>query len=400
MPAGDLPLLVIVGGDMVLNILEKGLDSIDRATLTPLVRRVLGSETVEIVGWHRQRIHGGAGLNASVHRFAGNGRDEDTTRPWSFILKAIRASSEADDPSALGYWKREPLAYKSGLLEDLPGDVAAPRCFSVIEKPDGEIWLWLEDIRDEIGPHWTLEHYGLVARQLGQFNGAYLVGRPSPSWPWLSSGWLHAYVAQAAQAIALLRDSVGRPLIHRWLAGNGAEALFHLWAERETLFTALGHLPSTFCHLDAFRRNLFIRHSVDGRNQMVAIDWAYAGTGTIGHEIAPLTMASIVFFEIEVSRGLDLDEIVYESYLDGLRDAGWHGDPRMVRFGYLATVALRYHIGNLAVGLPLVLNENMHPSLEQTLGRSVEELIDFYAEVTQLLLRLEDEMWKLIDYFR
>jgi hypothetical protein len=37
------------------------LQSIDSATLTPLVRQALGSETVEVIDWDYQELHGGAG---------------------------------------------------------------------------------------------------------------------------------------------------------------------------------------------------------------------------------------------------------------------------------------------------------------------------------------------------
>jgi hypothetical protein len=36
------------------------LQSIDNATLTPLVRQALGSETVEVTSWDIQQVYGGS----------------------------------------------------------------------------------------------------------------------------------------------------------------------------------------------------------------------------------------------------------------------------------------------------------------------------------------------------
>ena len=94
--------------------------------------------------------------------------------PWSLILKAIGANPDVDvPPTDYRYWKREPLAYESGLLDELPGGCFAPRCFGSVVADDGA-WLWLEDVRDDLGPEWPFEHYGVVARHLGQLNGTYL----------------------------------------------------------------------------------------------------------------------------------------------------------------------------------------------------------------------------------
>ena len=68
---------------------------------------------------------------------------------------------DRSDPSNTRYWKREPLAYKTGFLADLPGDLVAPRCFGVGEPSENEFWLWLEDVAAEEGSRWSMERYGL-----------------------------------------------------------------------------------------------------------------------------------------------------------------------------------------------------------------------------------------------
>ena len=43
----------------------------------------------------------------------------------------------------------------------------------------------------------------------------------------------------------------------------------------------------------------------------------------------------------------ELEELVVREYLRGLNDAGWHGDPGLVRLGYMAGAALNYGIATL-----------------------------------------------------
>ncbi|MFQ5614419.1 MAG: phosphotransferase, partial [Anaerolineae bacterium] len=325
---------------------EARLQAIDRVTLTPLVRRALGSRTVEVVDWNYNQIHGGFEVNAGIYRFAGQGRDRGKTVPWSLILKIIRPPAGEDDPGDWNYLKRDVLVYQSGLLADLPGGLAAPRCFGITEETDGEFWLWLEEVADDIGPQWPLTRYGLAARHLGRFNGAYLTGRrPLPSQPWLSRGWLRSLVPQAAPQIAQLPTVLDHPLVRRLYPPDVAGGLFRLWAERETFLEALDRLPQTFCHRDAFRRNLFARRGPDGREQTVAIDWVFAGAGAVGAEMVALVVATLGFREVEFDRAQELEIIVFEGYLAGLDAAGWGGDPRLVRFGYAAAAALRYVLG-------------------------------------------------------
>jgi hypothetical protein len=371
--------------------------AIDRATLAPLVQSALNSETVDVIDWECTQLHGGLGAGTAIYRFAGQGREQGQTVPWSLILKTLHPQIPADAPSAWNYYKREADAYRSGWLADLPGGLAAPRCFGVLEHPDGTCWIWLEDVRDEIGPHWPLEHYRVVARHAGQFNGVYLVDRPLPSWPWLSVGWMRQYVEQAAPALPLLRDSLDHPLVRRAWPGDAIDRFFRLWEERDLFLDALDRLPQTICHLDVFRRNLFACKMADGGDQTVAVDWAFAGRGAIGEELVPLIQASVAFYEVGPEKAQALEEIVFDGYFEGLRDAGWRGDPRQVRLGY-AAASLRYRCGGeLGRFLPILLDESLHDIAQQTFGRSVGEVADFWAYVGHLFDGTIDEARALID---
>ena len=232
--------------DEKLEIQAARLASIDQATLTPLVRSALGSKAVEVLNWEFERLHGGIAAGTAVYRFSGQGRDQHQTIPWSLILKVLQSEGGSADASAWDYYRREVDAYQSGWAADLPGGLVAPRCLGVLDHPDGTCWMWLEEVVEEIGSQWPLEHYGIVARHLGQFNGAYLVNRQLPDWPWLSSNWLWHYVEQSAPAMEPLRDSEASPWGRRWLPDKDSDRFFHLWEERERYFDALDRLPRRF----------------------------------------------------------------------------------------------------------------------------------------------------------
>ena len=369
--------------------------AIDQAMLTPLVQSALGSKTVEVPDWDSEQLHAGIGAGTAVYRFSGQGRDQERTIPWSLILKTLGPEGGSEDISAWNYYKREVDAYRSGWFDDLPGGMVAPGCFGVIEYPDGTCWLWLEDISDIFGAQWPLEQYGVVARHLGQFNGAYLGDRPLPNWSWLSSNWIRRYIEQSAPAMEPLRDSLAHPLVRRWLPGEARDRFFRLWAERELYLDALDRLPQTICHYDVFRRNLFARRTAGDDDQTVVLDWAFVGRGPIGADIHPLIFASVSFFEVELDKAQELEEIVFEGYLEGLRDSGWQGDPRQVRLGY-AAADIRYTFAEIGRWLAIVYDDSLIARLELAGGRPVGEILDSIARVRRAFSRLNDKARELM----
>src|SRR5215212_7076789 len=97
-------------GGPVMNTMMQ-LQAVDQATLTPLVRKALGSEFVSLIDWQVAPYGGGAGQ--CVYRFVGSAHDRGSTVPWSLVLKIVPAPSHDDEPSASRYGRRELLAYQS-----------------------------------------------------------------------------------------------------------------------------------------------------------------------------------------------------------------------------------------------------------------------------------------------
>jgi hypothetical protein len=342
------------------------------------------------------------GGSYGIYRFRGQARVKREVLTWSLILKAmgpevLAASGVATaDPSDADYWKREILIFQSGLLADLPEGLVAVRCFGVFEYPGQEFWLWLEDVEDTV---WSWEDYGLAARHVGQFNGAYLSGRPVPQATWLSTGRVRRWLAQGEAGIADIQRLSRYPFNRSWLGSDGVTRILHLWTEQARLLAALDRLPRTFCHHDAFRRNLMIRRNGAGQAETVAIDWAKAGTGAIGEEMATLVTMSVVFLELEADQLQELEAIVLTGYLAGLREAGWQGDPQLVRFGYAATAAISFGLGLAGIILTRFTTVEWIPTLEEIAGRPIviDALLSERAIMQRHLLDLGDEALALLD---
>jgi hypothetical protein len=378
------------------------LAGVNPAMLEPMVRALLGEPAATVVeGWSCRSLGGGIGEGLGLYRVTGSARVGGASQPWALVVK-LGAAAEGTAPGAWNYPAREALAYSSGLLAALPGGLAAPRCLAVETQPNGTTRLWLEAITDAHPGPWPLERYALVARHLGRFNGAYVAGTPLPADAWLSKGWLRGWVAAAGLAVADLEQVVGpeaAPLTRHLYPPPVVAELTRLWAEREPFLTALDRLPQTFCHHDAFRRNLLGRKGPKGE-ELVALDWADAGQAAVGEELVPLMLGSLLFFEAVGIRPHDLDAACFASYLVGLREAGWAGDERLARLGFTADAALHTTVGALRQALPLVTDPALHPFGEDLFGRPLAEVVEGWAELWPFQFELADEARALLPTVR
>jgi len=378
------------------------INDIDPTILTAPVRQALDAPTAEIIQWERDSIRyiNTEKSNLGLYRFRGTANVDGQARPWSVVLKAVRAPLHDADPSFWNYHRREILAYQDSLLAELPGGLLAPRCLGSSQYSDGVCWLWLEDIVDSSGQAWSLDEYRLAARQLGRFNGAYLVGAPLPIRPWLSRHWLQGWMAHYEQGcrdtLRLVRDEDfwEHPLLKSAFPTSISDDVLRLWDSHEVLLAALDRLPQTFCHMDAYRPNLFIRRDAQGMEQTVAIDWVFAGVGAVGEEIANLLAASLIWLEHDAADAKGLDEAVFSGYLDGLRAAGWKEDFRLARLGYATACALRWGVVGLW-WLRSLTSAEEQAEFEKHWGYPMPELVQQWSSAIYYVLGLAEEAQQL-----
>ncbi len=343
------------------------IDAIDASTITPLVRQLLQDQSAIVLDCTRQPLEGGFS-GSLLYRFRGQAQSAGQIKRWSVILKVISLENGGQTPETRDYWKREVLLYQSTLLEQLPSDLIAPRCYLISEYEGEEYWLWLEDmlstqdlttVNSDVngavnGDAWSPEQYQIAANHLGQMNGLYWARRPLPQQTWLKRSDIRLQLARAEAGISQLPQLRHAPSFAPLLTEERVAQIQRLWAERERLLAALERLPQTFCHGDAFRFNLIARRSAVGQTQTVALDWGMAGIAPIGEEIVPLFAFSLIFVKFEIERIPQLDRLIFAGYLEGLRSAGWQGDEKLVRFAFTASAALKTGVADPAIKMPNV----------------------------------------------
>lgn len=366
--------------------------SITAENLAHVLQRVTGNQSVQIREWEVQGLKGGLEDYSAIYRLQGSVVADGTVQSWSLILKTIQPDAQFDDPQGYRYWKRETEAYQSGLLQELPGQVTAPHCYDIQGKPDGSVWIWLEDIKDEQEHPWPIERYAQVARHLGQFNGAYLAGRPLPGDTWIAHDWLRKYLRHAAPMVEFILQNPVHPAVQSMLPGIALPLTLACWDECPRMLKVLDELPQTFCHQDAFGRNLFYRHE-----QVIALDWGYSGIAPVGAELAPLIGVAFGLARFPSGQAKELDQACFEGYLEGLRQVGWEPDLWQVRVGYTVTMFLRYTLG-AAIGemLPGLLDEKTRPHWVEGVGGPPDQVGETDAGVAAYYQSIAMEALKLL----
>jgi hypothetical protein len=327
---------------------------LDRSILTPILCEVLRHDVVEVTEWTSALLHEPVSVTTGgVFRVVGMANTPGRTGlPWSVVLKVVVSAPEMDDPSLDQYWKREILAYESGFLQQLRGPLVAATCHGITVRPDGQVWIWLEEIADDLGPDWPIERLETAARHLGRFNGTY-AGSRAPDAPWLARGFLRSWVSQgvtrvgarltALEQLEILQDphSWEHDLLRMTFPAPPIDRLTRLWENHERLLDGVDRLPRILSHGDANSANLFTRKRSGHEDQTVAIDWAFLGIAGIGEEAGNFATWPVAYLAKTTPTEVT-DRVLFDAYLSGLREAGWLGDTRLVRFGYAAHAALRW----------------------------------------------------------
>ena len=195
-----------------------------------------------------------------------------------------------------------------------------------------------------------------------------------------------------AETFENLECYLENPLARRTLPLKAKARIQAIWRERATFIKALGALPKTLCHIDAFRRNILHR-----RQDVLLIDWAMVGHAALGEELVSLVAVSAYHERLSPDDARQLDRVVFSGYLDGLAEAGWRGDARLPRLGYTCAMVLR-GLAGVKQDIDLMLDADCHGDLLDNFGRErIDEVADFFAEVRRFrLLEMAAEARELL----
>lgn len=220
----------------------------------------------------------------------------------------------------------------------------APALRGVDERPDGEIVLRLEDVRQD-GEGATGEGSIVgVARDLGLLSGTWL-GRHTEE-HWLFRGWIERHAQPGAQAAG--REALRRahPAALDRL-GSRLDLGVSLIDAQPRIAALLDSLPQTLCHHDAVGANVLRCEGVTA-----LIDWESVGPGAMGADLASLLFSSARRGDCSARLVARCFEAAVTAYADGIRQTGADIDVASVRLGVDAAIALRWKLlFDLAVAL-------------------------------------------------
>jgi hypothetical protein len=115
----------------------------------------------------------------------------------------------------------------------------------------------------------------------------------------------------------------------------------------------------------------------------------------VGGELTPLVQGSLEFFEVRDCAPRELTEAALAAYVTGLREAGWDGDERLVRFGFLATAALLYTVGTAGLTMAMIADPTEHPAYEHAMDLSMAEAVAAWVELSTFKFELGEEARRL-----
>jgi hypothetical protein len=248
-----------------------------------------------------------------------------------------RAFPTSDEPDHWNYWRREALAYQTGLAAAAYADagIIAPALLESSARADGGVELWLADVTGTAGWDWPVSRLARFARELGAAQARW-VGRV-PGLPWLSRRWLAQYLAEGPPRVTRVTDEDwDHPSLAVWPAGLRAR-LRRLHADHAGLEAVAMAAERTLCHLDVWPANL-----IDTDGATVLFDWSFTGNGAVGEDVSNLIIDSCADGLMDIALLPEIAETATDGYLEGLRDGGWGGSADAVRTAIAACGAAKY----------------------------------------------------------
>ncbi|MCB0032732.1 MAG: phosphotransferase [Anaerolineales bacterium] len=371
------------------------LQQMDGQQLTHIVSRAL-SEPVTLAQWHVTLL---GGLNSSpmaggVYKLSGTAVTANhTPKKWCVVVKILRSPEGmtmpdgtyitremAEDRNHFGYWQRERLVAESGLLDELPAGLTAPRFLGTTHQTETECWLWQTCLGAD--DKWKWAEYREAAYRLGQWQARGQAAHTDHTW--LSQNWMAGWVHGPLAGIFGIVEGMNgyqHPLLSAHFAPKELDTVRQLWADRQSYLDRLADLPQTLCHLDAHRGNLCWQGE-----KLALFDWAFVGTGAVGEELAAFIGATLLLDYLSVDEAEKLEQAAFAGYTAGLRAAGWQGDEALIWEAYRLVLALRYAPASISSMLRTDLQPEFAAEWEAQTGKPLREILAHRAELVRFYL--------------
>ncbi len=268
----------------------------------------------------------------------------DAKAPESIVLKQI-GQNPYHPGDAFGF-RREADCYSHGLFDNLPGRLCVPKAYAAVVQRDAQqAWIWMEDMGKAFDVTWSAEALIQHTRDIAALHALWWERRDAlAAMPFLLRSGLTMYY--------------GGPLTQHWdqhfaaIAGNprakDIEQVFtperHLLLKKllslvTDICQQLKRLPQTLLHQDVYPPNL----GCSGE-RTVLIDWALAGPGTPGSELAVTLLQGFEFLTADIGSIRDgelFKEQLLEAYRANLQACGVNLDLSDLEAGFELACCLR-----------------------------------------------------------
>lgn len=290
----------------------------------------------------------------------------------------------SDDPRHWNYWRRELEVYRSAELRRSLDGTGLGLADAVVDDRGDEAVLELEDVVGRPGVAFELDDHAAVARALGRWQA-----RPPLDVSWSSRRFLRDYSHSKPFDFSIVHDdhAWAHPQVAGWPTGL-RDAWGRMDAERERLLGVMERLPRVTAHLDLWASNEIRRP--DG--EVVLLDWSFSGDGAVGEDLGNHCPDGAFDLFWPAARLPELDEVVFDAYLAGLREGGSTLDERLVRLGMVAA-SVKY-VWVLPLTLASVDLETQWAYHEPT---DADHLFDERGRALEFLFAWCDEALALVD---
>ena len=333
------------------------LHQLTAAELAPVVQNALRDDHAWPLTWEFDALDWtGNPATVGLFRLAGIARTSGRGEvPWIVVLKVVADVDLTGDPlidrythepDGINYWKREALAFSSGLLIGWPGPLVPVHCYGVEEASKSQAWIWLE-AREGVGPHalWTIEQLASAAYDFGALAAQWQSKLPDVRhYPWLAQRWLRGWVSMIriyAVDHFLEHDGCGNgSAVEPFLSGSTRRRIAELIWDADDLLAGFDSLPVTLAHHDPQWGNLFAAAPDESPARTIAIDWGFFGLAPVGSDLGLHVGQNIMSWGIDQRRAAEHDQASTAAYISGLQDYGWNGDVNSVKFARATAAAL------------------------------------------------------------
>jgi hypothetical protein len=375
------------------------LQKLNPDSLTPIVRKALNSSSAVVTEWRHQIIKGDWNPQSRlVCRLAGQASADGQSLPWAAYLKVPNPLEQYRAPWHRESFHREARLFTSGILDDLPGGITAPRCLEITEHEDDQPWMWLEEVGGLPGREWPLELFAACARQFGMLQGTFLARPMLDEHPWLDTrDWFPPRMKSAMDPMfSVMEHFPNHPITANMAATRFGKRIMRLWAERDAFIEVMERLPLTLCHGDFNVNNFYAPNGLDNTESTMIIDWQYAGVRQIGSDLAGMIADSTILpVRCLPAEPREFMDTVLEAYCEGVQASTWSGDVRVARFAVLAHLAVPWSFCALS-GLGDVVNRE---TTEENRNEAIRRL-DMTMWRMRYLLQLWDEAYALLEPVR